>query len=1614
MTIKGQRGSASRNRRLFGLMLLACGLLLVSAPAAFAAAPTCNDDPFEETQAGAQDFISFDCTPGSGLTYTVVSPPSHGALDQSDIANGDVSYVANNNFTGTDTFTFKAINSSSQDSNIATVTIAVDPENECFPDEGESTPSGTPLLVSLECSSGTVATETFSIVNAPSHGALGTIDQANAQVTYTPSAGFSGTDTFSYHAFDGVMTAATVTVTIHVGNACSDQTITTVVNSGPPPINLDCTSATGGVETFSIVGQPSHGKLSGFSPTDGTVQYTPTHGFTGSDSFTFKANDGAADSNTATVTINVTPPPPECVDVDTTTPENTAVTIPLRCVSPSGDTMTLNIEAGQGPDHGTLGTISQAAQTVTYTPTASFQGADDFAYTATDSHSDTSDDAFVSIQVGITCNPEPPNTNQGSPVTIGLNCSGPTGVPLTLAINSPPAHGTLGAIDQNGQQITYTPAAGYHGSDSFTFHASGGGGSSAVTTVTITVNPASFACFGSETSTGQNQPVTVPISCVDRSGAPITLSTAAGGAPSHGQLAFNNTNQTVTYTPTTGFTGDDEFTYSASDGASTATATIEVTVGISCATVTPSTPVGHPITIPLDCVGPDGTPLTLSIGTAPTHGALGQIDASSQTVQYTPAAAYAGQDTFTYMATGGGQASALATATITMVAPVPECSDIHTSTAPDTPVTISLECSGPEGTTLTLTTTVQPSNGTLGAVDSAARTVTYTPDSGFVGSDSFGYRAVGGGQTSDDAEVRITVGPTCFDNLNFATENQPVELSLECVGPRGQTLTLSTTSSPAHGTLGPIDSGNQQVLYAPSNNYIGPDAFTYEATAGTSTSNVAVESIDVEPPSTQPQPAAPPTCQSASAATAQGAPVSIPLTCTDPNGRTLTLTAGSPNHGTLGAITQGASPTVVYTPVAGYTGSDDFAYLASNGDAVSETQFISIQVGLTCGTVDSSGQVGAAQQIDLDCAGPGTLTYHILSGPSHGSLGGISADGSVTYTPTGGYHGPDSFTYDTTSGGATSNTATAIVTVSSSAPSCSDISASTAESTAVAVPLTCTEAGGATLTLLIPSISSEPQHGTLGTIDQVNKNVTYTPATGFEGTDTFSYAATDGSETSETATVAVTVGLSCDDDSEQVAENQPLTIDLSCVAPSGTTPMIAVAGPPAHGTLLSLDQTHQTIVYTPNNNFTGTDSFTIQASGGGQTSQTAVISLDVTPAPPACDDVNVSTPAATAVSVPLHCTVVGGATLTLSIAPGDGPDNGTLGTIDQATQKVTYTPNAGFQGSDSFGYRASDGSQTSQEALVQISVGTAPTCSDVPSNTDAGSAKLISLACSAGTYSIVSQPGHGTLSGLNSATGAVTYTPNAGFSGTDTFTYMSTQSSLQSNTATVTITVTAATPAAPACSNESASTDNAHAVTVSLHCVDAAGRALTLASVQSPSHGALGSVNQTAQTVAYTPAAGFVGTDTFTYSAVAGSQSSNVATVTITVTASGGGGGGGGGGGPLITSIHVAGTAKVSKSGVASVLVTFTGNGQGTLTLTGTVTKKHKKTKATIGTASVTLTNSGTATVSVHLNGTGKSLLKKGHGKLTAGLTITFLANAHGTVTGKVKLSGPAPHKHKH
>ena len=290
------------------------------------------------------------------------------------------------------------------------------------------------------------------------------------------------------------------------GNAATQVTRTVNVNGSPTAnaqsvatnedtakiITLTGSDPNNDPLSFIVVANPTHGVLSGTAP---NLTYTPASNYNGSDSFTFKVNDGSSNSNIATVSITVNPinDAPTANAQSVTTNEDTAKAVTLTGTdADSSDTLTFNVVAQ--PTHGSL---SGSAPNLTYTPATNYNGPDSFTFKANDGTVD-SNTATISITINAvndapTADGQSVTTNQNAPKGITLTGSDtetPNGS-LTFAVTVSPTHGGLTGTPPN---LTYTPAINYSGSDDFKFTVTdtGDGASPPLTsseaTISITVN----------------------------------------------------------------------------------------------------------------------------------------------------------------------------------------------------------------------------------------------------------------------------------------------------------------------------------------------------------------------------------------------------------------------------------------------------------------------------------------------------------------------------------------------------------------------------------------------------------------------------------------------------------------------------------------------------------------------------------------------------------------------------------------------------------------------------------------------------------------------------------------------------------------------------------------------------------------------------------------------------------------------------------------------------------------------------------------------------------------------------------------------------------------------
>ncbi|MFO0929484.1 MAG: Ig-like domain-containing protein [Gemmataceae bacterium] len=421
---------------------------------------------------------------GDALTAAVVTGPANGLLTLN--ADGSFRYDPDPAFYGTDSFTYQADDGTGRTA-VATVTLTVLRTNNppVAGDDAATTNEDTLVGIAVVANDADPDGDPVQAVvyTQPAHGTAA-YSPNDGKLYYTPTANWSGTDTFTYRAYDGraYSAPATVTVTVlpvndaPVGRADSfsvfeDNVLVVgqVEANLPPGVLWNDTDAENDPLTALLVAGPANGTLT-FNA-DGSFVYTPNPNFNGTDTFTYKASDGQLPSAVTTVTLTVLP----VNDLPVGTPdtlsatEDTVLTI-LTTVLTGNDTDidgdTLSIGTFTQPAHGTL-TRAQTVSGLIYTPAANYYGPDSFTYQPLDRAQAQGNVVTVTINVAAV-NDEPValansyTLTEDTPLTVAApgvlaNDNDVEGNPLTAVLVTGPVNGSV-TLNADGS-FTYTLAA---------------------------------------------------------------------------------------------------------------------------------------------------------------------------------------------------------------------------------------------------------------------------------------------------------------------------------------------------------------------------------------------------------------------------------------------------------------------------------------------------------------------------------------------------------------------------------------------------------------------------------------------------------------------------------------------------------------------------------------------------------------------------------------------------------------------------------------------------------------------------------------------------------------------------------------------------------------------------------------------------------------------------------------------------------------------------------------------------------------------------------------------------------------------------------------------------
>jgi len=485
-----------------------------------------------------------------------------------------------------------------------------------------------------------------------------------------------------------------------------------------------------------------------------------------------------------------------------------------------------------------------------------------------------------------------------------------------------------------------------------------------------------------------------------------------------------------------------------------------------------------------------------------------------------------------------------------------------------------------------------------------------------------------------------------------------------------------------------------------------------------------------------------------------------------------------------------------------------------------------------------------------------------------------------------------------------SNSASSLFLIYNTAPVAgSQSSIFVSENGAELITLKASDVNGDALSFFI---DDDPSHGTLSEFDADTGEVVYTPETGYIGSDKFSFRVDDGDLESNESTISIHVGEEGDENNSPVPEDQSVSTDedtsvdivLEASDIDGDQLEFTIEDDPEHGTL---EGTAPDLMYSPSADYAGFDSFAYSVDDGwAESSSVGIVDITII----AVNDLPVALGKSVNVIENSQKVIV----LIATDADGDSlfytivsqPKHGSLNGI---APDISYVPDEGYTGHDSFRFVASDGVSDGNAATVSIKIvsandedyydetndegiygyeNTAPMATsqyisgieDTPINANLS-------ACDAEndnlTFVIIDYPLHGNLSGFDAETGALTYTPLTEYSGTDSFTFKASDEFEDSETAIVSVNVTAVNDP-PQATGHNLVVENS--TSIMLTAFDAEGDSLSYAILSKPVHGILtGSAPDLVYSVIDPD---FDGEDSFTF-VVSDGTSETIGAVLITI-----------------------------------------------------------------------------------------------------------------------------------
>ncbi len=1197
---------------------------------------------------------------GKVVSLDANNGPANGTVSVNP--DGSVTYTPNDNYHGTDSFTY--IVTSGGVSESTTVSVDVTPVNDApvAKDDIATTQEDTVVTIDVLPNDTDVDGDKLSIQSATVPEAQGKVEIVDGKLVFTPAENFNGDAEITYTVTDGQLTdEAKVTVTVNPVNDAPTIKVDAVESITEDAVSTDTVVATLTVRDtdtsedqltvslennsngyFVLVGDEVKLTQAGVDAVNNDELNLKD--LTISASVSDGVNPTASDSDSLVVNrVNDAPTVENAIADQVLSEDFDAYTIDLNEVFKDSDSSLEFSVSGNNSIQ-----ISIVSGVATITPTADWNGKETITFTATDPSGES-----ISQRVDFTVAPvadimaDKATVVEDTPTIIkvlGNDTFEGDGKVVSLDANNGPANGSV-SVNPDGS-VTYTPNDNYHGIDSFTYIVTSGGVSES-TTVYVDVTPENDAPVAKDDTaiTDEDTPVTIDVLPNDTDVDGDKLSIESASVPKE-QGTVEVVDGKLVFTPAENFNGHAEITYTVTDGQLTDEA--KVTVTVNPVDDAPTIKVDAVESITEDAVSTDTIVATLEVADTDTpedqltvsleNNSNGYFVLVGDEVKLTQAGVDAVNNDelnlkdLTISASVSDGINPTANDSDSLIvnrvndAPTVENAIADQELSEDfATYTIDLNDAFKDSDSA-LNFSVSGNSNVLVSIENGIATISPTAD--WNGSETLTFTATDPSGESVSQPVNFTVAPVADIVADKATVVEDTSTVIKVLGNDtfegdGKVVSLDTNNGPANGTVSVNPDGS--VTYTPNDNYQGTDSFTYIVTSGGVSESTTV-SVDVTPVNDAP------VAKDDTAITDEDTPVTIDVLPNDNDidGDKLSIQSASvPEAQGKVEIVDGK---LVFTPAENFNGDAEITYTVTDGELTDAAK-----VTVTVNPVNDAPtiKVDAVESITEDAVSTDTVVATLtvrdtdtpedqltvsLENNSNGYFVLVGNEVKLTQAGVDAVNNDELNLKDLTISASVSDGVNPTANDSDSLIVNRVNDAPTVEN-AIADQVLSEDFDVYTIDLneVFKDSDSSLKFSVSGNdniqISIVNGVATITPTADWNGSETLTFTATDPSGESVSQTVDFTVApvVDIEADSADVVEDTPTIINvLGNDTFEGKDKVVSLDAEngPKNGTVIVNND--GTVTYTPDDNYVGKDTFTYVVTSGG-VSESTTVTVNVTP-----------------------------------------------------------------------------------------------------------------------------------------------------------------------------------------------------------------------------------------------------------------------------------------------------------------------------------------------------------------------------------------------------------------